>query len=81
MKIGSGWTKNSEITKNTYISITLEDIVQDFFPTLKDYNITLNYITYNERERKENSPSWNVNIYKKKQAKENTENNEEFDSF
>jgi uncharacterized protein (DUF736 family) len=72
MKIGSAWSKTSE-NGNTYLSVSLEDFVKDLCPVLKDYNISLNYIIYAEGERQENSPSWNVNIYKKKE--QNNSNN------
>lgn len=78
MKIGSAWSKTSS-GGNSYLSIGIDEFIKDLCPILKDYNISLNFITYGEGERKENSPVYSVNVYKKKEHTE-SENNE-FDSF
>lgn len=69
MKIGSVWCKQSS-SGNSYLSIGLDDFIKDLYPMLKDYNISLNFITYGEGERKENSPVYSLNIYKKKEQAE-----------
>lgn len=78
MKIGSAWSKISS-EGNSYLSIGIDEFIKDLCPILKDYNISLNFITYGEGKRKENSPVYSVNVYKKKEQTE-SENNE-FDSF
>ena len=83
MKIGSAWSKTSS-SGNTYLSIGIDDFIKDLCPLLKDYNISLNFITYDEGERKENSPVYSVNIYKKKEQNESEnpkDENSGFDSF
>lgn len=83
MKIGSAWDKTSS-GGNSYLSIGVDDFIKDLCPVLKDYNISLNFITYGEGERKENSPVYSVNIYKKKEQTESENQKDEnsgFDSF
>ena len=67
MKIGSGWTKETE-DKKIYISVSLNEIFGEWFPFLKKCFITIWHIPEEERKN-ENSPNWTIslNIKKEKQ--------------
>lgn len=65
MKIGSGWTKNSD-NGDTYISVSLDEVLGALYPQLKDCYITLWHVKPEDR-KKENSPSWIVNLSVKKE--------------
>ena len=68
MKIGSGWTKNTE-NGDTYISIALDEVIGELYPALKDCFINLWHVKKEDRKG-ENSPSWTVSL-NVKQEKEN----------
>ena len=65
MKIGSGWTKNSD-NGDTYISVALDEALIALFPQLKDCYINLWHVKPEDRKN-ENSPSWTVNLSVKKE--------------
>lgn len=74
MKIGYGWTKNTE-NGDTYISISLDEVIGVIFPPLKpllrDCFITLWHIKKEDRKN-ENSPSWAIDLKIKKEKEEKT---------
>lgn len=75
MKIGNGWTKNTEDGK-TYISISLDDTLCEVFPQLKaiEQNCFMTLFNIPKEERKtENSPGWVLNVDKKRNKKESSE--------
>lgn len=65
MKIGSGWTKNTD-NGDTYISIALDEVIENLFPQLKDCFINLWFVKQEDRKG-ENSPAWSVNLSAKKE--------------
>lgn len=77
MRIGSGWTKNAE-SGDTYISIALDEVVEELFPQLKGCYINLWHIKKEDRKDPEKSPSWTVSLSVKKEDKSS---DKEFDDI
>lgn len=71
MKIGSGWTKNTE-NGDTYISIALDEVIETICPQLKDCFINLWFIKQEDRKG-DNSPAWSVNLSAKKDKEQQTD--------
>ena len=64
MKIGSGWTKTNETDGSTFISFSLDKVILELFPQLKNCNLTANF-TKEEDRKQENSPAWSLSISKR----------------
>ena len=77
MRIGSGWTKNTE-NGDTYISIALDEVIGELYPQLKGCFINLWHVKKEERKG-ENSPSWTVSLSVKKEKEEKAD--KEFDEI
>lgn len=72
MKIGSGWTKNTE-NGDTYLSIALDEVITELYPQLKGCFINLWHVKKEDR-KSENSPSWTVSLsVSKEKAEQQTE--------
>lgn len=71
MKVGSGWSKETENGKK-YISTAISKEVQVLFPQLKDVSITLWYVPKDER-RTEDSPCWEISLTSKSDKKKKEE--------
>lgn len=67
MRIGSAWTKQTE-NNEAYVSISLDDVITELYPELKNCFINLWYVPKEERKN-ENSPTWSVNISVKRENK------------
>ena len=65
MKIGSGWTKNSD-KGDTYISVALDEVITELFPQLRGCYINLWHVRQEDRKG-DTSPSWTVNLSVKKE--------------
>lgn len=68
MKIGSGWTKNTE-NGDTYISIALDEVLEELCPALKNCYINLWHVKKEDR-KSDNSPSWTVSLNVKGEKEE-----------
>lgn len=68
MKIGSGWTKTTD-NGDTYISVALDDVVEELYPQLKGCLINLWHVKQEDR-RGEKSPGWTISLSVKKQKEE-----------
>lgn len=68
MKIGSGWTKNSD-KGDTYISVALDEVITELFPQLRGCYINLWHVKQEDRKG-DTSPSWTVNLSVKKEKEE-----------
>lgn len=76
MQAGSAWTKTEEKEgkKNvTGISITLDSVITELYPQLKNVRFSLIPLTKEQRTQ-ENSPHWRLTVYKL-QEKTNTNAN------
>lgn len=71
MKIGSGWTKNSD-KGDTYISVALDEVIEELFPQLRGCYINLWHIKQEDRKG-DNSPSWSINLSVKKEKETESE--------
>ena len=65
MRIGHGWTKNTD-NGNTYISTAIDEAVLELYPQLKNLNLTLWHVKAEDR-KSENSPQWTIEIKPKKE--------------
>lgn len=77
MRIGSAWTKQTE-KGEAYVSISLDEVVTEMCPMLKNCFINLWYVPKEERKN-ENSPTWSVNISVKKDLEKKKETAEDLD--
>lgn len=74
MKIGSGWTKNTD-GGDTYISVALDEVIEQLCPQLKGCFINLWHIKQEDRKG-ENSPAWSVNLSVKKDKEQQPQEDE-----
>lgn len=58
LKIGCGWTKNTQ-DNQTYMSFSLNKEVLELFPQLKNLRLNAFHIPAAERKN-ENSPGWSL---------------------
>ena len=71
MKIGSGWTKNSD-KGDTYISVALDEVIEELFPQLRGCYINLWHIKQEDRKG-DTSPSWSITLSVKKEKETESE--------
>lgn len=71
MKVGSGWSKETENGKK-YISTAIAKEVQVLYPQLKDISITLWFVPKEDR-RTEDSPAWEISLTAKSDQKKKSE--------
>lgn len=76
MRIGSAWTRTSDKDKKTFISVALDEVVLELFPQLKECNLSLSYISPEDRTS-DKAPGWYVNLSKKKDKTEQTKTQQE----
>ena len=74
MKIGSGWTRNTD-NGDTYISIALDEAIEELFPQLKGCFINLWHIKQEDR-KVDNSPAWSINLSVKKELTKQSKSEE-----
>lgn len=70
IKIGAGWTKNTQ-EKKTFISFSLDDEFLEIFPQFKNLRLAAFYVSEDKRKN-ENSPGWDLILFKP-EAKEYTD--------
>ncbi len=63
MRIGGAWTRTSEKTGKTFISLLFDKEFLELCPQLKECGMMLSYVSPEDR-KSEKAPGWVVNLIK-----------------